>query len=163
MTTAAHRVGGITDRGRRTAADRRADRLAELVAELADCDDDVARQAIEERPAQADPLEQVARALTAIRHRTEPQDRLRIAGFLRHLHPTLPRRPRPGAVSVADRAEDHLAHHGSLRRWDRTDRDGARAGDRSGATERDDLERFDQDGEPIIDLRDRTARFRRPR
>jgi hypothetical protein len=134
---------------------RRDARLAELVAELASCDTDLALDAVGDGAEGADPLELVARAMTSIRHRTlEPQDRLRVAGFLRPGLAPLPRRV-PAATLVADppeQAEDHLVHHGSLRRWERTD---ATDPDHrhDGAVDPDDV---------VIDLRDRTARFRRP-
>jgi hypothetical protein len=129
-------------------------RLAELVAELASCDQEVALDAVRSGADVADPLELVARAMTGIRHRElEPQDRLRVAGFLRAEHAPLPRR-NPGATALAEREQaDHRpVHHGSLRRWERTDAAGVEwdADDGVGP----------EDG--VIDLRDRTARFRRP-
>lgn len=131
---------------------RRETRLAELVAELTSCDDDLALDAVRATDDVADPLELVARAMTRVRRRElEPQDRLRVAGFLRAGERRLPRRTR-AATALADppHAEHHLVHHGSLRRWERTG-----AGD---VGLDDPLEVDDQ----VIDLRDRTARFRRP-
>jgi hypothetical protein len=143
-----------TDRG---TPSRRNSRLAELVAELAACDRDVALEAVRSGTGAdlADPLELVARAMTDVRHRVlEPQDRLRVVGFLRPEQRRLPRR-RAGraATAVVDRPTDdgqHLVHHGSLRRWERTD-----AGT-------DDLFPGPIGDDDVIDLRDRTARFRRP-
>jgi hypothetical protein len=133
---------------------RREARLAELVAELTSCDTDAALDAVRARTDVADPLELVARAMTGIEHRAlEPQDRLRVAGFLRAGNARLPRRAATSTALAAppERAEHRLVHHGSLRRWERT-----------GVTEvADPNDGFDPD-DAVIDLRDRTARFRRP-
>ncbi len=137
-------------------AHRREGRLAELVAELAACDDEVALDAVRGTRADSDdPLELVARAMTDVRHRAlEPQDRLRVAGFLRPEQRPLPRRAGRAAASTAvvQRPTDddqHLVHHGSLRRWERTDGG-------------DELVPSPVGDDDVIDLRDRTARFRRP-
>src|SRR5689334_18366823 len=153
-----------TDHRRRDehgSADRRTARLAELVAELSSCDPDAALDAVRGGADGADPLELVARAMTAVRHRAlEPQDRFRVAGFLRPAASPLPRRV-PAATSVPDPPDaddDHLVHHGSLRRWERT---GAPAGDRrqAGAAlalAHDPDPQVDDDDDVVIDLRDRT-------
>lgn len=150
-----------TTGGRRVS--RRDQRLAELVTELSSCDPDDALDAVRSgRGADAaDPLEVVARAVTDVRHRpVEPQDRLRVAGFLRPEQRPLPRRnPGRAATAVVERAaagdEHGLVHHGSLRRWERT---GAADADDT-ATGGPDVAVRDGD---VIDLRDRTSRFRRP-
>ena len=140
--------------GARGGGDRRDERLAELVAELTSCDHDAAREALRSGAEASDPLEEVARAMTAVRRRVlEPQDRLRVAGFLRPAA-RLPRRAR-GATALAEPPADTdngLVHHGSLRRWERT-------GEADGEPALD--EAVDPDDQ-VIDLRDRTARFRRP-
>jgi hypothetical protein len=140
---------------------RREARLAELVAELSSCDPDTALDAVRAGPEASDPLELVARAVTDLRHRSlEPQDRLRVAGFLRAGDRRLPRRARSGTARAQrpDDADQHLVHHGSLRRWERSgpaqELEGPDPSDRPTGPVR--LE----DG--VIDLRDRTARFRRP-
>ena len=148
------RSDGPRGTDRRTSSRRNA-RLAELVAELAACDREVALDALRSGADPADPLELVARAMTDVRHRAlEPQDRLRVAGFLRPEQRRLPRRPaRRAATAVVDRPTDdgqRLVHHGSLRRWDRTD------------ASVDDLPAGPIGDDDVIDLRDRTARFRRP-
>ena len=125
-------------------------RLAELVAGLATAGDDRALDAVRAQDAVDDPLEVVARALTALRHEPQPEDRFRVVGFLRPDRRRLPRRPRPGDRLPADRPEAHLVHHGSLRRWERTGTDDTHTAAHA-----------DHDGD-VIDLRDRTARFRRP-
>lgn len=141
----------------RRSPSRREARLAELVAELVACDRHVAVEAVRTGATAdiVDPLELVARAMTDVRHRAlEPQDRLRVAGFLRPEQRRLPRR-RAGrtATAVVDRPTDddqHLVHHGSLRRWERTD------------VGVEDLLTAPVGDDDVIDLRDRTARFRRP-
>lgn len=125
-------------------------RLAELVAELTTAGDAAAIDAVQAQREREDPLEVVARALTALRHETEPEDRFRVVGFLRPDRPRLPRRPRAGDRAAAERPDARLVHHGSLRRWERSDTDDGPAEQHTG-----------DDGD-VIDLRDRTARFRRP-
>ena len=132
---------------------RRDARLAELVAGLCDCEDDDALDAVRSEHGSEDPLEVVARAVTGLRHRPiEPQDRFRVAGFLR----TSDRLPRRRSATAAprtdpDRLDDHLVHHASLRRWERLGADD------------DPAVVDDPDGDDqVIDLRDGTARFRRP-
>lgn len=137
----------------RRGRDRREARLAELVAELSSCDADDALEAVRSAPEAEDPLQLVARAVTGVRHRSlEPQDRLRVAGFLRARDQRLPRRAGSGTALAERRGEtdDHLVHHGSLRRWERSHPDDLDAPAPAQVT-----------GD-IIDLRDRTARFRRP-
>lgn len=139
---------------------RRAQRLAELVTELTPYDDDLALDAIRVRNHLDDPLEIVARAITGLRRGdvVEPQDRFRVAGFLRSTPDPLPRRRGHGTTAVTDHTSLHLVHHGSLRRWERTgvdDQPGYERLDEAGSE-------LDEHGEAVIDLRDRTARFRRP-
>ena len=131
---------------------RRESRLAELVAGLCDCEDDDALDAVRSEDGSEDPLEVVARAVTGLRHRpVEPQDRFRVAGFLRTAD-RLPRRSgAAGSRTDPDRLAGHLVHHASLRRWERIGAD-------EGPAVVDDPGGDDQ----VIDLRDGTARFRRP-
>lgn len=130
-------------------------RLAELVAGLTTVGDEAALDAVRAQPAVDDPLEVVARALTTLRHETEPEDRFRVVGFLRPDRRRLPRRPRSGDDrSGDDRPDPRLVHHGSLRRWERTATD---VGPDDGLVDPP----ADHGGD-VIDLRDRTARFRRP-
>jgi hypothetical protein len=136
------------------AADRRDLRLAELVAGLTACDDELALESVCARRGADDPLEVVARAITGIRRATEPQDRFRVAGFLRATSGELPRRRGARSAATSEHAAYHLVHHGSLRRWERTGADDEPVP----AEARVD----DVHGETVIDLRDRTARFRRP-
>jgi len=135
-------------------ASRRDVRLAELVAELTTVGDDAALDAVRDQGEAADPLLAVARALTTLRRETEPEDRLRVVGFLRPDRRRLPRRPRAAAPGDPHPFDPHLVHHGSLRRWERSGDDTTTVTVvHPGGTD---------DEAQVIDLRDRTARFRRP-
>ena len=79
-----------------TEAERRAARLAELVAGLTGCEKGGALHAVREHQAGSNALEVVARAMIDVD--APPPDGFRVLAFLR---------------------EDALVHHGSLRRWDR--------------------------------------------
>lgn len=128
-------------------------RLAELVAGLTSVGDDAALDAVRDQDEAADPLLVLARALTTLRRETEPEDRLRVVGFLRPDRRRLPRRPRSETPVDPQPFDPHLVHHGSLRRWERT-------GD--GVTDTFEHPAGTDDEAQVIDLRDRTARFRRP-
>ena len=73
-----------------------------------------------------------------------------VAGFLR-TSDRLPRRSGHATPRTdSDRLDDHLVHHASLRRWERIGADDPPVGDDPGGDDQ------------VIDLRDGTARFRRP-
>jgi len=129
-------------------------RLAELVAGLTTVGDDAALDAVRDQDQAADPLLVVARAINTLRRETEPEDRLRVVGFLRPDQRRPPRRPRSGTPVDPDPFDPHLVHHGSLRRWERTGADNATVT----VAHPDGTD----DEAQVIDLRDRTARFRRP-
>jgi hypothetical protein len=80
-------------------ADTRTTRLAELVAELTGCAPGGALHAVKEHDGAPDALEVVARAMVLVDQ--PPPAELRPTGYVR----------RDGIG---------LAHHGSLRRWERT-------------------------------------------
>jgi hypothetical protein len=82
--------------GASSEAERRAARLAELVAGLTGCASSGALHAVRENQNDGDALEVVARAMVDVD--APAPDGFRVAGFLR---------------------DDALVVHGSLRRWDR--------------------------------------------
>lgn len=155
MAPAPTRPPRRSDRG--GVASARADRLAELVTELSGSDAVDAAEAINAvgHRSGGDPFDLVAHAMTELRHRPlEPQDRFRVVGFLRPGDRRLPRR-RPSGARETDEGEHQLVHHGSLRRWERS-------GTADGTAGHDVTGTATVPSEQIIDLRDRTARFRRP-